>query len=85
MQWPTPPPAAAACGGTHYPGPLSGAARGTDDAIEYDKLLRAEVEARVKAGQGPVTPDGLMGKEKYRIVTEGPPNYTSFRDFWKMF
>jgi benzoyl-CoA reductase subunit B len=36
-------------------------------------------------GQGPVTPDGDMGKEKYRLVVEGPPNYTSFRQFWKMF
>ena len=26
-----------------------------------------------------------MGEEKYRLVVEGPPNYTSFRDFWKMF
>ena len=24
-------------------------------------------------------------KEKYRLVVEGPPNYTSFRQFWKMF
>ena len=26
-----------------------------------------------------------MGKEKYRLVVEGPPNYTNFRQFWKMF
>jgi len=26
-----------------------------------------------------------MGEEKYRLVVEGPPNWTSFRDFWKMF
>ena len=26
-----------------------------------------------------------MGPERYRLVVEGPPNYTSFRDFWKMF
>ena len=31
-----------------------------------------------------VTPDGDMGKEKYRLVVEGPPNYTNFRQFWKM-
>ncbi len=36
-------------------------------------------------GKGPVTPDGDMGKEKYRLVVEGPPNYTNFRQFWKMF
>ncbi len=26
-----------------------------------------------------------MAEEKYRLVVEGPPNWTSFRDFWKMF
>ena len=26
-----------------------------------------------------------MADEKYRLVVEGPPNWTSFRDFWKMF
>ena len=26
-----------------------------------------------------------MKEEKYRLVVEGPPNWTSFRDFWKMF
>ena len=36
-------------------------------------------------GKGPITPDGDMGEEKYRLVVEGPPNWTSFREFWKMF
>ena len=26
-----------------------------------------------------------MGEEKYRLVVEGPPNYTNLREFWKMF
>jgi benzoyl-CoA reductase subunit B len=39
----------------------------------------------VRLGKGPVTPDGDMGEEKYRLVVEGPPNWTSFREFWKMF
>lgn len=26
-----------------------------------------------------------MGEQKYRLVVEGPPNWTSFRDFWRMF
>ena len=38
-----------------------------------------------RKGKGPVTPDGDMGEEKYRLVVEGPPNWTSFREFWKMF
>jgi benzoyl-CoA reductase subunit B len=32
-----------------------------------------------------VTPDGDHPGEKYRLVVEGPPNWTSFREFWKMF
>ena len=43
------------------------------------------MEERLANGQGPVTPEGDMGKEKYRLVVEGPPNYTNFRQFWKMF
>lgn len=80
-----PSPIDAYFGGIYYIGPIFGAFRGTDDAIEYYDFLRAEVEDRLAKGQGPVTPDGDMGKEKYRLVVEGPPNYTSFRQFWKMF
>jgi benzoyl-CoA reductase subunit B len=80
-----PSPIDAYFGGIYYIGPIFGAFRGTEDATEYYRYLRTEVEARVKKGLGPVTPDGDMGKEKYRLVVEGPPNYTSFRDFWKMF
>jgi benzoyl-CoA reductase subunit B len=80
-----PSPIDAYFGGIYYIGPIFGAFRGTDDAIEYYKFLREEVADRLKNGQGPVTPDGDMGKERYRLVVEGPPNYTNFRQFWKMF
>jgi len=80
-----PSPIDAYFGGIYYIGPIFGAYRGTQDAIDYYRMLRAEVDERIKAGAGPVTPDGPMGEEKYRLVVEGPPNYTSFRDFWKMF
>jgi benzoyl-CoA reductase subunit B len=80
-----PSPIDAYFGGIYYIGPIFGAFRGTDDAIDYYKFLRNEVAERVAGGLGPVTPDGDMGKEKYRLVVEGPPNYTSFRQFWKMF
>ena len=80
-----PSPIDAYFGGIYYIGPIFGAFRGTDDAIDYYSFLRAEVEERIAAGKGPVTPDGDMGKEKYRLVVEGPPNYTNFRQFWKMF
>jgi len=72
-------------GGVYYIGPIFTAFRGTEDAIEYYKLLRGEIEQRIEKGLGPITPEGDMGEEKYRLVVEGPPNWTSFREFWKMF
>jgi benzoyl-CoA reductase subunit B len=80
-----PSPIDAYFGGIYYIGPIFTAFRGTSDAIEYYDLLRGEIAERVAAGKGPVTPEGDMGEEKYRLVVEGPPNYTHFRDFWKMF
>ena len=80
-----PSPIDAYFGGIYYIGPIFGAFRGTDDAIEYYKFLREEVDERLAKGLGPVTPDGQMVEEKYRLVVEGPPNYTNFRQFWKMF
>jgi len=72
-------------GGVYYIGPIFTAFRGTQDAIDYYTLLRGEIEQRLAQGLGPITPEGDMGEEKFRIVVEGPPNWTSFRDFWKMF
>jgi len=80
-----PSPIDAYFGGVYYIGPMFTAFRGTQDAVDYYRMLRAEVEARVASGTGPITPDGPMGEEKYRLVVEGPPNWTHFREFWKMF
>jgi benzoyl-CoA reductase subunit B len=80
-----PSPIDAYFGGIYYIGPIFGAFRGTEDAIQYYRFLREEIDARVAAGTGPITPEGDMGPEKYRLVVEGPPNYTNFRQFWKMF
>jgi benzoyl-CoA reductase subunit B len=80
-----PSPIDAYFGGVYYIGPIFTAFRGTEDAVEYYKLLRAEVEERVRLGKGPITPEGEMKEEKFRVVVEGPPNWTSFRKFWKMF
>ncbi len=80
-----PSPIDAYFGGIYYIGPIFGAFRGSEDALEYYRFLRAEVDERIAAGTGPVTPEGDMGAEKYRLVVEGPPNYTNFRQFWKMF
>ncbi len=72
-------------GAVYYVGPIFSSFRGTEDAVLYYEELRAEVEERMKLGLGPVTPDGPMAKEKYRLVVEGPPNWTHFREFWRMF
>ncbi len=80
-----PSPIDAYFGGVYYIGPIFTAFRGTEDAVDYYRLLRSEVEERIARGLGPVTPEGDMGKERFRIVVEGPPNWTSFHEFWKMF
>ncbi len=80
-----PSPIDAYFGGVYYLGPIFTAFRGTEDAVLYYRALRAEIAERLAAGQGPVTPDGDMGEERFRLVVEGPPNWTSFREFWKMF
>ena len=80
-----PSPIDAYFGGVYYIGPIFSAFRGTSEAVDYYRTLRDEVQARLDAGQGPITPDGPVTRERYRLVVEGPPNWTSFREFWKMF
>ena len=80
-----PSPIDAYFGGVYYIGPIFTAFRGTQEAVDYYRLLREEVEQRVRLGQGPVLPEGALSQERYRLVVEGPPNWTSFRRFWKMF
>ena len=80
-----PSPIDAYFGGVYYIGPMFTAFRGTADAVEYYDLVRKEIEQRIREGKGPITPEGDMKEEKYRLVVEGPPNWTSFREFWKMF
>ena len=80
-----PSPIDAYFGGVYYIGPIFTAFRGTEEAVSYYAELREEVEERLRAGRGPVTPEGELAAERYRVVVEGPPNWTSFRQFWQMF
>jgi len=80
-----PSPIDAYFGGVYYIGPIFTFFRGTERAVEYYRTLRAEVEERLEQGLGPVTPEGTIERERFRLVVEGPPNWTSFREFWKMF
>ncbi len=72
-------------GAVYYIGPIFTAFRGTPEATRYYEVLWEEVQQRMREGKGPVTPEGGIAEEKYRLVVEGPPNWTHFRDFWKMF
>ena len=80
-----PSPIDAYFGGVYYCGPIFTAFRGSKDTTAYYAALRKEVADRVDKGLGPVTPDGVLEDERIRLVVEGPPNWTHFRDFWKMF
>ncbi len=80
-----PSPIDAYFGGVYYVGPIFSSFRGSEDAIAYYEELREEVRGRAARGEGPMTPDGPMGEQKWRLVVEGPPNWTSFNDFWRMF
>ena len=61
-------------GAVYYIGPIFTAFRGVPEATRYYQVLRGEVEARMREGKGPVTPEGELTEEKYRLVVEGPPN-----------
>jgi len=80
-----PSPIDAYFGGVYYCGPIFTAFRGTRETTAYYRALRAEVGERLKQGLGPLTPEGVLEEERIRLVVEGPPNWTHFRDFWKMF
>jgi len=80
-----PSPIDAYFGGVYYIGPMFSAFRGTPEGREYYRTLRKEVAERLERGAGPITPEGDLAEERFRLVVEGPPNWTSFREFWKMF
>ena len=80
-----PSPIDAYFGGVYYIGPMFTAFRGTSEGVAYYRVLREEVQARLRERLGPLTPEGTQAKERFRLVIEGPPNWTSFREFWKMF
>lgn len=71
--------------GVYYIGPINIGFRGTRQAVDYYKALYGEIRERIRLGLGPITPEGEMREEKYRLVVEGPPNWTNFREFWKIF
>ncbi len=72
-------------GGVYYIGPIFSAFRGTPEGVAYYEALREEVEERQALGIGPETPSGRLDDQRFRIVVEGPPNWTSFNEFWQMF
>jgi benzoyl-CoA reductase subunit B len=81
----TPSPIDGYFGAVYYVGPIFSAFRGTEEGVAYYRALRQEVEERAARGEGPVTPAGRLDRQKFRLVVEGPPNWTHFREFWRMF
>jgi len=79
-----PSPIDAYFGGVFYIGPIFTAFRGLPECVDYYKALKSEVEYRIEHKLGPVTPEGELNDQKYRIVVEGPPAWPNFRDFWKI-
>lgn len=55
------------------------ALRGTQECVDYYKLVREEIDERLQHGIGPVA------EERFRVVMEGPPPWPAFRAFWELF
>ncbi len=81
----SPSPIDAYFGAVYYVGPIFSAFRGTEEGLAYYRALREEVEERAERREGPTTPVGRLDRQKYRLLVEGPPNWTHFREFWRMF
>ena len=71
--------------GVYYIGPINSGFRGTPEAVDYYAELYKEILVRIENKLGPITPEGEMQEERFRLVVEGPPNWTHFREFWKLF
>ena len=71
--------------GVYYIGPINSGFRGTPQAVDYYAELYKEILTRIDKKLGPITPEGEMEEERFRLVVEGPPNWTHFREFWKLF
>jgi benzoyl-CoA reductase subunit B len=72
-------------GGVYYIGPMFTAFRGTPECNAYYERLNEEIGGKLERGEGPTTPAGILEEERFRLVVEGPPNWTNFREFWKVF
>ena len=72
-------------GGVFYMFPIFTAFRGTPEAVEYYRLLFKEIEKRIQENRTAFTLEGDLPEERYRIVVEGPPNWTHFWELWKLF
>ncbi|MBI4564578.1 MAG: benzoyl-CoA reductase subunit B [Planctomycetes bacterium] len=80
-----PSPIDAYFGGVYYVGPVFSAFRGLPACEVFYETLRQEVEERVRNHEGPITPEGPLKEERFRLIVEGPPCWPNFRDLWKMF
>ena len=57
-----------------------------EEAVDYYRgAARGGRGARRARARARSRPTACSGKQKFRLVVEGPPNWTHFREFWRMF
>ncbi|MGB5847442.1 MAG: 2-hydroxyacyl-CoA dehydratase, partial [Ignavibacteriaceae bacterium] len=56
--------------GVYYIGPINIGFRGTPEAVNYYQELYKEILERVEKRLGPVTPEGEIEEERFRLVVE---------------
>jgi len=69
----------------YYIGPINTYFRGTQEGVNFYKLVRKVVEERVAAKQGPMTPFGRLSEQRYRLAVEGAITWEHFREYSKIF
>ncbi len=62
----------------YYMAPIT-FARGTQQCVDFYRLLLEELTLRFENGVGPTE------REDYRLIFEGVPNYPFFKKFWSLF
>jgi len=69
----------------YYIGPINTYFRGTQEGVDFYKLVRKVVEKRVAAGEGPMTPFGKMKEQKYRLAVDCGITWDHFKEYSKIF
>lgn len=69
----------------YYVGPINTYYRGTQEGVDFYKLVRRVIEERLAAKVGPPTAFGRLDEQKYRIVMDCGITWDHFQEYSKMF